>query len=346
MCEAGIVSMVPGRVNARSRGRRGASWIKVECIQRQKFLVIGRTGRSADNFMAEPSAAPARSGVSISHGDRVIFPDPGITKGDLAGYYEAMAGPMLATMAERPLALTRCPEGIGAECFFQKHGAAKIGKAVRSAMVPGKGGKQLECIHVDDATGLVECVQMGTVEFHGWASLLGTVEQPDRMVFDLDPDTAIGFDSVREAAGELRERLAAMGLTSFAMLTGGKGVHVIVPLTPGAGWPAFTGFARRFAEAMAAARPDRYVATMAKTKRKGRIFIDWMRNQRGSTAIMPWSVRARPGAPVAAPVAWNELGGIASASRYGLMDLAELAERSAGPLLAGWGTADQVLPET
>jgi bifunctional non-homologous end joining protein LigD len=256
-----------------------------------------------------------------------------------------MAGPMLATMAGRPLSLVRCPEGIAEECFFQKHGAAKIGKAVRSAKVAGKPDKQIECMYVEDSTGLVECVQMGTVEFHGWGSLIAAVEQPDRLVFDLDPDIEVDFGKVRRAAAELKERLSAMGLISFPMLSGGKGIHVIVPLTSKAEWPEFTDFAQRFAQAMAAVHPDRYVATMSKARRKGRIFIDWMRNRRGSTAIMPWSVRARPGAPVAVPVAWSELGKITSASQYGLKDAAELAERSAGRLLAGWGIAAQVLPD-
>lgn len=216
---------------------------------------------------------------------------------------------------------------------------------MRSAKVAGKSGKQIESMYVEDATGLIECVQMGTIEFHGWGSLIADVEKPDRLVFDLDPDTGIDFDSVRKAAGELKEHLSAMGLVSFPMLSGGKGIHVIVPLTPKAEWPEFTDFSQRFAQALATAHPDRYVATMSKAKRKGRIFIDWMRNQRGSTAIMPWSVRARPGAPVAAPVTWSELGKIGSAGQFGIKDRADLAERSAGRLLAGWGVANQVLPD-
>ena len=302
--------------------------------------------KPAAEVVAERPAVPVRTGVKISHRERVIFPDDGVTKGDLADYYEAMAGPILATASGRPLSLIRCPEGIAGECFFQKHGAAKIGKAVRSSKLAGKEGKQIESMYVEDATGLVECVQMGTIEFHGWASLIADVERPDRLVFDLDPAPGIDFGGVKKAAAELKENLSAMGLVSFPMLSGGKGIHVVVPLTPRAGWPEFTDFSQRFAQAMAAAHPDRYVATMSKAKRKGRIFIDWMRNQRGSTAIMPWSVRARPGAPVAAPVAWSELTRITSAGHYGIRDRAELAERSAGRLLASWGTANQVLPNT
>jgi len=198
---------------------------------------------------------------------------------------------------------------------------------------------------LDSADGLVACVQMGTIEFHGWGSSNTTLEQPDRLIFDLDPDEGLGFDKVKSAAEHLKDQLADIGLVSFAMLSGGKGVHVVVPLTPGADWPAVKSFADRFAQALSAADPERYVATMSKAKRKGRIFIDWLRNQRGSTAVMPYSARVRPGAPVAAPVSWAELRDIETPARFGVVDAQALIDRANSRSLAGWGIAAQTLPD-
>ena len=154
---------------------------------------------------------------------------------------------------------------------------------------------------------MLACVQMGTIEFHGWGSKVADVEKPDRIVFDLDPDDGLDFEAVKKAARDLKRHLADMGLQTFPMLTGGKGVHVIVPLTPKAEWPEVKDFAQRFAMALAEAEPERFTADLAKAKRTGRIFIDYLRNQRGATAIMPYSARAREGAPVAAPISWEEL---------------------------------------
>lgn len=150
-----------------------------------------------------------------------------------------------------------------------------------------KNGGSEDYIYVDSADGLLACVQMGTIEFHGWASRTDDVEKPNRMIFDLDPDEGLDFDKVKRAAKDIRDHLADIGLVSFAMLSGGKGVHVVVPLTPGHNWDTHKDFASRFAQALSAAEPDRFTATMSKAKRKGRIFIDWLRNQRGSTAILP-----------------------------------------------------------
>jgi len=186
---------------------------------------------------------------------------------------------------------------------------------------------------------------MGTIEFHGWGSRVEDVERPDRLVFDLDPDEGLDWKDVQRAAEDLKRHLADMGLASFPMLSGGKGVHVVVPLSPQAEWPAVKSFADRFARAMAAAEPERFVATMSKAKRVGRIFIDWLRNQRGATAVMPYSPRARPGGHVAAPVSWAEFGDIDTPQRFSMRDAAELIERANGRGLAGWGIADQVLPD-
>ncbi|MEC8179787.1 MAG: non-homologous end-joining DNA ligase, partial [Pseudomonadota bacterium] len=292
------------------------------------------------------STAPSpTASVEISSRDRVIFPDSGETKGDLADYYEAIAPLMLPFAGERPLSLVRCPQGRAKKCFFQKHDNGGFGDGVKAVPIKEKDGGTEEYIFVTDARGLLQCVQMGTIEFHGWGARTGAVEKPDRMVFDLDPDEGLDFADVRKAAMDLRKHLADIGLTSFAMVTGGKGVHVVVPLTPGHSWDAHKSFAERFAKALAQAEPDRFTATMSKEKRKGRIFIDWLRNQRGSTAVMPYSARAREGAPVAAPVAWNELNDLDSARGFTIRDAKRLHDRAQSKTLAGWGFADQRLPD-
>ena len=174
---------------------------------------------------------------------------------------------------------------------------------------------------------------------------MAALEKPDRLVIDLDPDEALDFAATKKAAEWVKEQLAELGLVSFPLLSGGKGVHVVVPLTPRAEWPAVRDFAERFARALAQAEPERFVAVMTKAKRTGRIFIDYLRNGRGSTAIMPFSARARAGAPVAAPVSWTELRDIDTAARWSVRDAAELIERANGRGLQGWGVAEQVLPD-
>jgi bifunctional non-homologous end joining protein LigD len=171
------------------------------------------------------------------------------------------------------------------------------------------------------------------------------VERPDRMIIDLDPDEGLDFGDVKSAARDIHDKLEDMGLVSFAMLSGGKGVHVVVPLKPGHSWEVHKDFARRFAEALALGEPDRFVATMSKAKRKGKIFVDWLRNQRGATAVLPYSARAREGAPVAAPIAWAELDGFDNAHPWSIGDAATLLKRAEDKALAGWGFAAQALPE-
>jgi bifunctional non-homologous end joining protein LigD len=274
----------------------------------------------------------------------VIYPDTGQTKGELAAWYQDIAPLMLPWAANRPVSLVRCPQGRGKQCFFQKHDSGAFGKAVKQVPIIEKDGSTEDYIYVTDADGLLTCVQMGTIEFHGWGSKAQAVEQPDRMVFDLDPDEGLDFGDVKSAAIDIRDRLADLGLVSFAMLSGGKGVHVVVPLTPGHDWDTHKDFSRRFAEALSLAEPDRFVATMSKAKRKGKIFIDWLRNQRGATAVLPYSARAREGAPVAAPIAWDELDGFDDAHPFSIRDAAVMTTRASAKALAGWGFAAQELP--
>ncbi|MFN3819449.1 DNA ligase D [Blastomonas sp.] len=291
---------------------------------------------------AAPAAEPA---VKISSRERILFPEAKKTKGDLADYYAAIAPLMLVHAAHRPISLVRCPQGRAKACFFQKHDSGAFGTDVHHVSIREKDGGHEDYLYVEDAAGVLACVQMGTIEFHGWGSRIETLEQPDRLVFDLDPDEGIDFADVRKAALDLRGHLADIGLVSFAMLTGGKGIHVIAPLDPGHSWEDHKAFSKHFAEALSMAEPDRFIATMSKAKRKGKIFIDWLRNQRGSTAVMPYSVRARPHAPVAVPIGWEALAKVKSAGQWTIDDRETLLERAAAPELRGWCFAKQALPE-
>jgi bifunctional non-homologous end joining protein LigD len=339
---------------------RGVTWLSPKLVAEVAFseftgdgnvrhgsFVALRGDKPAEDVVPEtPQDTPEpEAEVRISNRDRVIFPESGQTKGELADYYAAVAPLMLTWAAGRPVSLVRCPQGRAKKCFFQKHDSGSFGPHVHHVPITEKDGHAEDYLYVEDAAGILACVQMGTIEFHGWGSRTVDVEAPERMVFDLDPDEGLDFADVRTAARDLRKRLADLGLTSFAMLTGGKGVHVVVPLVPGHSWDAHKDFSKRFAEAIAMAEPERFTANMSKAKRKGRIFLDYLRNQRGSTAVLPYSARARDGAPVAVPVAWDELESMRNARPFSIADApALLARASAGPL-AGWGFAEQELPD-
>ncbi len=348
-------------VEAPRAATRGAHWVTPKLVAEIAFTettpdkvlrhpsFLGLRGDKEAEEVIEEKAGPApkakTSGITITHPDRLLFPDSTVTKGDLADFYEAMAPVALQWIANRPISLVRCPQGRGKHCFFQKHDAGSFGEHVKHVKIREKDGSIEPYLYVDDADGLLQCVQMGTIEFHGWGSSIGEVEKPDRMVFDLDPDEGLGFAEVRTTAAELKDRLADIGLVSFAMLSGGKGVHVVVPLTPEAEWPAVKDFADRFCQALALAEPDRFTATMSKAKRKGKIFLDWLRNQRGSTAVMPYTARARARAPVAVPVTWKELPDIDTPAHWHVGEQDELLRRASSKDLSGWGIARQVLPD-
>ena len=339
---------------------RGVTWVTPKLVAEiafSEFTADGnirhgsylglRSDKAAAKVRPEKAgASPANDlPVKISSRDRVVFPESGQTKGELADYYDAIAAIMLPFAARRPVSLVRCPQGRGRKCFFQKHDSGAFGDAVHHVAIREKDGGHEDYLYIDDGRGILQCVQMGTIEFHGWCARSDDVEAPDRMIFDLDPDEGLGFEEVKQAARDIRDRLADLGLVSFAMLSGGKGVHVIVPLRSGHTWDAHKDFAKRFAEALSLAEPDRFTANMSKAKRKGRIFIDWLRNQRGSTAVLPYSARARSGAPVAVPVAWNELKEMEHAHPFSIDDRQRLLDRSRSKALQGWGFADQHLPD-
>ncbi|MGV3512399.1 MAG: DNA ligase D [Novosphingobium sp.] len=339
---------------------RGATWLQPGLVAEIAFAEFTGEGRvrhasfiglredkKAKDVIPEkpvPIEKPEET-VPISNRMRVIFPESGLTKGDLADYYAALAPAMLPFLANRPVSLVRCPQGRAKHCFFQKHDSGSFGKHVHHVPIREKDGNAEDYLFIRDAAGILTCVQMGTIEFHGWCAKADDVETPDRMVIDLDPDEGLDFADVKRAAKDIRSRLSDLGLVSFAMLSGGKGIHVVLPLHRDHSWEAHASFAERFAKALGLADPAHYVANMSKAKRKGRIFIDWLRNQRGSTAVMPYSARARANASVAAPIDWNELDDFENAHAFTIEDSAKLLKRSESKLLRGWGMAEQSLPD-
>jgi bifunctional non-homologous end joining protein LigD len=246
------------------------------------------------------------AGVTITHPDRILWPDGGLTKIELARYYAAVATKLLQYSGNRPVSLVRCPRGQGKQCFFQRHAGESLGDHVRSVKVAGRGdGKPF--IFIDDIEGLIALVQMGTIELHAWNALVSNVKKPDRLIFDLDPSEAIEWSTTKNAARRVREKLKKLGLVSFLKTTGGKGLHVVVPFAPGPSWGEAKAFARGFSNSMAEAQPERYTINNRLEAHKGRIFIDYLRNDETASAVAAYSVRARPGAPVSMPIEWAEL---------------------------------------
>src|SRR5690606_5066213 len=257
--------------------------------------------------------------------DREVYPGEGITKRDVADYYAAVADWLLPGIADRPLSLLRCPDGVGGECFFQKKHGEGLGSGVHPVTLREREGSD-EYIYVRDMEGVLSLVQMNAIEFHPWGAKRQAPEQPDLLVFDLEPAAGVGWEEVRRAAREVRDRLAGAGLDSWPRLSGGKGIHVCVPIRPGPSWDAAKDFSEAVARGLAEEFPGRYVATASKQARRGRIFIDWLRNGRGATSVASWVLRARPGAPVAMPLRWDELGRTRSGGDY---DLAKARRRAA-----------------
>lgn len=344
---------------------RGAHWIKPKLVAEVAYIEFTDEGvlrhssylglredkkpeavvLEVEAPLASAEKAAAISSVKISNRDRVIFPEGKLTKGELADYYEAVAQIMLPWAGSRPISLVRCPQGRDKKCFFQKHDAGSFGDEVKQVGILEKDGHQEPYLFVDTPAGLLTCVQMGTIEFHGWGARIEDVEKADRLVFDLDPDEGLDFKNVVSAAFHLQDVLGQMGLVTFPMVTGGKGVHVIAPLTPTAEWPQVKDFAHRFALALAQANPERFTAALAKAKRTGKIFIDYLRNQRGATAVMPYSARSRPFAPIAVPLTWEELRDLDSTNHWHIGDAPEILKRATSKDLAHWGRADQILPD-
>jgi bifunctional non-homologous end joining protein LigD len=254
-------------------------------------------------------------GVRLTHPDRVLWKEQGLTKLGLAEYYAEVADYILPHIVNRPLALVRCPSGSEGECFFQKHAFAGLTEAVEVVPVPDKNGSE-ETLVIRDLRGLITLVQANVLEIHPWGARIDDVDHPDRLIFDLDPGPGVEWAALIEGAREVRQRLKDAGVESFVKTTGGKGLHVMANLKPSIGWDELKDFTHRVALAMEADAPAKYVSTMAKKARSGRIFIDYLRNARGATAVAAYSTRARPNAPVSAPIRWDELGPAMSPSRF------------------------------
>jgi bifunctional non-homologous end joining protein LigD len=326
--------------------RKHTSWLRPEIRVRAQFLKGEETLRHATvkSIVSIQSGRCRRAKASPL--TEPSYPKPHIDQAALPDYYEAVGELMLPWLSGRPLNLLRCT---GGRCFFQRnrnHPATdqSFAEPIHSLPIIQKNGKTEAYLFVEDVPGILACVEADAVELHGWGSLVDDVERPNRIALDLDPDPGLGFDEVKNAAFDLRRHLEAIGLESWPLLTGGKGIHVIVPLTPAADWEEVREFAKRFCTLLAEAEPQRFTVQIAKAQRSRRIFLDYLRNQRTATAVMPYSARARPGLPVAAPVAWEELASLMGADVFRTEDVQTLAKRARSKKLRGWGRARQRLP--
>jgi|SRR6185437_3963492 len=257
---------------------------------------------------ASERGAVTIAGIRVTHPERVLFEELGVTKEALARYYDEVAEWLLPDLRNRPLSLVRCPQGPGEGCFYQKHIDAAWSREIERVTIPESTGEGVYAV-ANTASAVVALIQKGVIELHAWGATTTDLTRPDRMVLDLDPDPEVPWREVMAAARLTRERLEALGLEAFLKTSGGKGLHVVVPLTPRHEWDEVKGFSRAFAEAMANDDPHRFTSRMAKRERTGRIYIDYLRNSPGATAVAAYSVRARSGAPVSTPLHWDELRG-------------------------------------
>lgn len=296
-------------------------------VEREAPRMSGQTRKGSPSGQRDDDVI---AGVEISSPDKVLYPRQGITKHALARYYEAVAEHMLPHLVERPLMLLRCPQGRQRKCFVQRHLGDGMGENVVGVPVDEEDGT-VEHVAIETISGLIRLVQMGVLEIHPWGSRRDALDKPDRLILDLDPAEDVGFADVMAAAREIRDRLRALGLESFVKTTGGKGLHVTVPILRRHDWREAKAFTRALAEAMVDSAPERYTAQLRKSARKGKIFIDYLRNDRGATAIAPYSSRAREGGTVALPVSWDELGRNLDPTRFTVATVPALVAKRADP---------------
>ncbi|MFK0686596.1 DNA ligase D [Mesorhizobium sp. IMUNJ 23033] len=280
-----------------------------EVVQEKPKQATGKAGSNskADDAKATPrgaSAGTAKTSVKLSHPDKLLWPDEKISKQGLLDHYALVWPRMEQFVVNRPLSLVRAPDGIGGQRFFQKHASAGMHDKILRMKDPTDGE---EILFIRDFDGLAALVQYGVVETHIWGCTVDELEKPDQIIFDLDPDEGVDVKVVREAALDIRARLDELSLPNFVKTSGGKGYHVLVPLKPSADWDEAKTFAHDFARALEQAAPDRYTATLSKKARTGKIFVDYLRNGRGSTTVAPYSSRAKKGATVSMPVTWKEI---------------------------------------
>lgn len=313
------------------------------------------TGKKPDS--RNPALAPVRApikvarskpaanvfgAVTLTHPERVVFPADGITKLDVAEYYRLVLPQLLAGIKGRPLSVIRCPAGISGECFFQKHLTSGL-KHVSTVALKEESGSTGDYVFVEDADAVFELVQFNALEFHPWGATAADPERAQYLVFDLDPAPEIAWTRIVAAAIDVRDLLAKAGLKSFVRTTGGKGLHVVVPLRPAAKWDKAKKFAHALAESFAAVRPGEFLAVASKQHRDGKIFIDYLRNTRGATSVASYSLRARPGAPVATPLRWAELKAIKSGDAFNIRNVPARLKRMRGDPWAGYDSLRQSL---
>ncbi|RDZ28682.1 DNA ligase D [Lysobacter silvisoli] len=326
----------------------------VHWVQPRLMVDVRTRGRGKEGLVRQASFVRLRedlapppektmSETKLSSPDRVVYPRDGIRKRDVADYYEAVARWLLPELIERPISLLRCPDGVGDSCFFQKHHADSLGEGVHAVALEESKGPA-DYVYVKDLRGVLALVQMNTLEFHPWGAKIDDVDRPDRLVFDLDPAEDVPWTELKRAAREVRDRLQDVGLDSWPRLSGGKGLHVVVPIRRGPDWTEAKAFCEAFAQAMATQSPLRYLATASKAKRAGRIFIDWLRNARGATSVASWSLRARAGAPVAVPLRWEDLARVAAPAAFDIASAQRRAARLRCDPWAGFAQSKQRLP--
>lgn len=295
---------------------RFGGWTMEGQMRQARFLGVREDVKASP---AAPKEAPKMT--RVTHASRVVYPRDGVTKGEIAAYYDTVAARMAPHLADRPISLLRAPENID-ELFFQRHPL----KGMSRGIIKVEDEDDEPYIALDGALGLHTAAQFGAIEIHGWMSLASDIDRPDRMVFDLDPDEDLPFSQVCTAAADIRDHLAAIGLESWPLVTGGKGLHVVLPLDRSLAYADTELFAAGFARGLARQEPKRFVANMSRRRRAGRIFIDWLRNKKTATAILPWSLRARPGATVAAPLSWTALDSVDSASAFDIRSALKLED--------------------
>ncbi|WP_049417803.1 non-homologous end-joining DNA ligase, partial [Stenotrophomonas maltophilia] len=291
---------------------------------------------------AKKSPATGRTPPALSSPGKILFPGDGYTKQEVWDYYAAVMEHLLPEVADRPLSIIRCPSGTAKPCFFQKHHTAGL-ELVDPVRLKEESGINAHYLVVRDAASLLELVQFNALEFHPWGSHAEAPDKADRVVFDLDPGPDVPFAEVKKAATDIRKLLAQLELESFLRVSGGKGLHVVVPLNPGCDWDLTRRFAKGFADALAQSEPQRFLATATKSLRNKRIFVDYLRNGRGATAVASYSLRARPGAPVALPIAWGDLTKLKRADAFTIKDVPAKLKRQRKDPWAGIGKVKQNL---
>lgn len=281
--------------------------------------------------------------VEITHPEKRLYPESRITKGDVAAYYERVARWALPEMAHRPLVLVRCPNGWSKQCFFQKHPQKNVTIGVPTVKIRENNGVE-DYLYIERPEHLLSLVQMNVLEIHSWQCRVGDLKHPDRMVFDLDPGPNASVADVIDAALLLQSLFERYDLESYVQTTGGKGLHVVVPLTPIHEWETVKQFTRSVATALAASQPTKFVATMSKQKRRGRVFVDYFRNYRGASSIAPYSLRSRKGAPIAVPLAWRELKSLKAFNTFTVKNIFERLDALRTDPWKGYGQRRQKLP--